>query len=111
MKSNKNIIQQVITGIKPDDNGILQIRDILVYDVPVSLTPEEILQQLTLWGKTISLQMKQQKKYQTVHLKIELTSFRLAQFKGNDGPVWTTDLGDTSSVVSSKVDTQRKKTM
>ncbi|EXX62921.1 hypothetical protein RirG_157200 [Rhizophagus irregularis DAOM 197198w] len=111
MKSNKNIIQQVITGIKPDDNGILQIRDILVYDVPVSLTPEEILQQLTLWEKTISLQMKQQKKYQTVHLKIELTSFHLAQFKGNDGPVWTTDLGDTSSVVSSKVDTQRKKTM
>ncbi|CAG8770060.1 22839_t:CDS:1, partial [Rhizophagus irregularis] len=41
------------------------IRDILVYDVPVSLTPEEILQQLTLWEKTISLQMKQQKKYQT----------------------------------------------
>ncbi|PKC52369.1 hypothetical protein RhiirA1_430251 [Rhizophagus irregularis] len=94
MKSNKNIIQQVITGHKPDDNGILQIRDILVYDVP-----------------TISLQMKQQKKYQTVHLKIELTSFHLAQFKGNDGPVWTTDLGDTGSVVSSKVDTQRKKTM
>ncbi|PKK62256.1 hypothetical protein RhiirC2_759776, partial [Rhizophagus irregularis] len=48
-------------------------------------------------GKTISLQTKQQKKYQTVHLKIELTSFRLAQFKGND-------------VVSCKVNTQRKKT-
>ncbi|PKK65025.1 hypothetical protein RhiirC2_755709, partial [Rhizophagus irregularis] len=66
-KSNKNIIQQVITGHKPDDN--------------VSLTPEEILQQLTLW------------KYQTVRLKIELTSFYLAQFEGNDGLVWTTDLG------------------
>ncbi|PKK65428.1 hypothetical protein RhiirC2_755063, partial [Rhizophagus irregularis] len=52
----------------------------------------EILQQLTLWGKTILLQTKQQKKYQTVCLKIELISFCLAQFEGNDG-VWTTDLG------------------
>ncbi|PKC55592.1 hypothetical protein RhiirA1_429486, partial [Rhizophagus irregularis] len=83
-----------ITGHKPDDDGTSQIRNILVYDVPVSLTPEEILQQLTLWIKTISLQTKQQKKYQTVHLKIELTSFHLAQFEGNDGLVWTTDLGE-----------------
>ncbi|CAB4418823.1 unnamed protein product [Rhizophagus irregularis] len=37
--------------------------------------------------------MKQQKKYQTVHLKIELNSLRLTQFEGNDDPVWTTDLG------------------
>ncbi|GBC32206.2 hypothetical protein GLOIN_2v1846149 [Rhizophagus irregularis DAOM 181602=DAOM 197198] len=44
-KSNKNIIQQVITGHKPDDDGTSWIRDILVYDIPVSLTPEEILQQ------------------------------------------------------------------
>ncbi|UZO08181.1 uncharacterized protein OCT59_028443 [Rhizophagus irregularis] len=44
-KSNKNIIQQVITGHKPDDDGTSRIRNILVYDVPVSLTPEEILQQ------------------------------------------------------------------
>ncbi|EXX50393.1 hypothetical protein RirG_271230 [Rhizophagus irregularis DAOM 197198w] len=92
-KSNKNIIQQVITGHKPNDDDTSRIRNILVYDVPVSLTPEEILQQLTLWGKTISLQMKQQKKYQTVRLKIELTSFCLAQFKGNDGLIWTTNLG------------------
>ncbi|CAB4438147.1 unnamed protein product [Rhizophagus irregularis] len=44
-------------------------------------------------GNTISLQMKQQKKYQTVRLKIELNSLRLTQFEGNDDPVWTTDLG------------------
>ncbi|EXX57302.1 hypothetical protein GLOIN_2v1469660 [Rhizophagus irregularis DAOM 181602=DAOM 197198] len=52
-KSNKNIIQQVITGHKPDDDGTSRIRDILrlVYDIPVSLTPEEILQQLTLWER------------------------------------------------------------
>ncbi|PKK58623.1 hypothetical protein RhiirC2_763297, partial [Rhizophagus irregularis] len=95
-KSNKNIIKQIITGHKPNDDDTSRIRDILVYDIPVSLTSEEILQQLTLWGKTISLQMKQQKKYQTVRLKIELTSFCLIQ-------------GNTGSVVSSKVNTQRKK--
>ncbi|CAB4426495.1 unnamed protein product [Rhizophagus irregularis] len=92
-KSNKNIIQQVITGHKPDDDGTSQVRDILVYDIPVSWMPEEILQKLTFWGNTISLQMKQQKKYQTVRLKIELNSLRLTQFEGNDDPVWTTDLG------------------
>ncbi|GET64409.1 hypothetical protein GLOIN_2v1834849 [Rhizophagus irregularis DAOM 181602=DAOM 197198] len=92
-KSNKNIIQQVITGHKPGDDGTSQVRDILVYDIPVSWTPEEILQKLTFWGNTISLQMKQQKKYQTVRLKIELNSLRLTQFEGNDDPVWTTDLG------------------
>ncbi|EXX55912.1 hypothetical protein RirG_220850 [Rhizophagus irregularis DAOM 197198w] len=92
-KSNKNIIQQVITGHKPGDDGTSQVRDILVYNIPVSWTPEEILQKLTFWGNTISLQMKQQKKYQTVRLKIELNSLRLTQFEGNDNPVWTTDLG------------------
>ncbi|CAB5343039.1 unnamed protein product [Rhizophagus irregularis] len=33
-KSNKNIIQQVITGHKPGDDGTSQVRDILVYDIP-----------------------------------------------------------------------------
>jgi len=48
-KSNKNLIQKVITGHKPTDVGPSRVRDILVYDVPVSWTPEEILKQLTLW--------------------------------------------------------------
>ena len=55
--------------------------------------PEDILKQLTLWGKTISLQTKPQRKYQTLRLKIELSTFRLAQFEVNENPVWTTDLG------------------
>ncbi|PKB94032.1 hypothetical protein RhiirA5_507753 [Rhizophagus irregularis] len=29
----------------------------------------------------------------TVHLSIELSTFRLAQFEVNENPVWTTDLG------------------
>jgi hypothetical protein len=37
--------------------------------------------------------MKHQRKYQTVRLKIELSTFRLAQFEVNENPAWTTDLG------------------
>ena len=85
--------QNVITGHKPTDEDTSRVRDILVYDVLVSLTPEDILKELTLWGKTISLQAKPQRKYQTLRLKIELNTFRLAQFEVNQDPVWTTDLG------------------
>ncbi|PKY55900.1 hypothetical protein RhiirA4_475734 [Rhizophagus irregularis] len=92
-KSNTNQIQNVITGHKPTDDDTSRVRDILVYDIPVSWTPEEILKQLTLWGKTISMQTKPQRKYQTLRLKIELSTFRLAQFEVNENPVWTTDLG------------------
>ena len=92
-KLNKHLIEKVITGHKPADDDTSRVRDILVYDIPVSWTAEYILQQLTLWGKPIDIQMKHQRKYQTVRLKIELSTFRLAQFEVNDNPVWTTDLG------------------
>ncbi|PKY58013.1 hypothetical protein RhiirA4_479553 [Rhizophagus irregularis] len=92
-KLNKHLIKKVITGHKPADDDTSKVRDILVYDVPVSWTAEYILQQLTLWGKPIDIQMKHQKKYQTVRLKIELSTFRLAQFEVNENPAWTTDLG------------------
>ncbi|GBC23774.1 hypothetical protein GLOIN_2v1662849 [Rhizophagus irregularis DAOM 181602=DAOM 197198] len=91
-KLNKHLIEKVITGHKPADDDTSRVRDILVYDVPVSWTAEYILQQLTLWGKPIDIQMKQQRKYQTVRLKIELSTLRLAQFEVNENPVWTTDL-------------------
>ncbi|PKY33448.1 hypothetical protein RhiirB3_452340 [Rhizophagus irregularis] len=68
-KSNKHLVQQVITGYIPTNEDTLRVRDILVYDIPVSWMLEEILKQLTLWGKTIT------------------------QFKVNENPVWTTDLG------------------
>ncbi|EXX63684.1 hypothetical protein RirG_150030 [Rhizophagus irregularis DAOM 197198w] len=92
-KSNKNLVKNVITGHIPTDDDTSRVRDILVYDIPVSWTPEDILKELTLWGKTISLQMKPQRKYQTLRLKIELSTFQLAQFEINEDPVWTTDLG------------------
>ncbi|EXX53133.1 uncharacterized protein OCT59_025390 [Rhizophagus irregularis] len=86
-KSNKTLIQNVITGHTLTDDDASRVRDILVYDVLVSWTPEDILKELTLWEKTISLQTKPQRKYQTLHLKIELSTFRLAQFEVNDNPV------------------------
>jgi len=92
-KLNKHLIEKVITGHKPADDDTSRVRDILVYDVPVSWTAEYILQQLTLWGKPIDIQMKHQRKYQTVRLKIELSIFHLAQFEVNENPAWTTDLG------------------
>ncbi|CAB4436734.1 unnamed protein product [Rhizophagus irregularis] len=92
-KLNKYLIEKVITGHKPTDDDTSRVRDILVYDIPVSWTAEYILQQLMLWGKPIDIQMKHQRKYQTVRLKIELSTFRLAQFEVNENPVWTTDLG------------------
>ncbi|PKY56209.1 hypothetical protein RhiirA4_94978, partial [Rhizophagus irregularis] len=64
-KSKNNLIEKVITGHKPADDDTSKVRDILVYDVPVSWTAEDILKQLTLWGKPIDIQMKRQRKYQT----------------------------------------------
>ncbi|CAB4420313.1 unnamed protein product [Rhizophagus irregularis] len=75
-KSNTNLVKNVITGHTPTDDDTSRVRDIMVYDVPVSWTPEDILKELTLWGKTISIQMKPQRKYQTLRLKIELSTFR-----------------------------------
>lgn len=74
----------MLTGYRPDDTS--KVRDILVYDIPVFWTPEQILQYLTLWEKTISITSKRQKKYQMVHIKIDLSSFRFAQFKANENP-------------------------
>ena len=39
------------------------------------------------------MQKKPQRKYQTLRLTIELSTFRLAQFEVNENPTWTTDLG------------------
>ncbi|GBC33502.1 hypothetical protein GLOIN_2v1765605 [Rhizophagus irregularis DAOM 181602=DAOM 197198] len=68
-KSNKNLVKNVITGHIPTDDDTSRVRDILVYDIPP------------------------QRKYQTLCLKIELSTFQLAQFEINEDPVWTTDLG------------------
>ncbi|CAB4436722.1 unnamed protein product [Rhizophagus irregularis] len=92
-KPQSQLLQKPEKSHKPTDDDTSRVRDILVYDIPVSWTAEYILQQLMLWGKPIDIQMKHQRKYQTVRLKIELSTFRLAQFEVNENPVWTTDLG------------------
>jgi hypothetical protein len=48
------------------------------------------MSELTLWGKTISISIKTQKKYHSLCVRIELNSFKAAAFDRKD---WTTDLG------------------
>ncbi|RGB21491.1 hypothetical protein C1646_787072 [Rhizophagus diaphanus] len=60
-KPDKRILQKIITGHTPSEDDTSRVKDILVYDIPVSWTPEKILQQLTLWEKTISMQTKPQR--------------------------------------------------
>ncbi|CAB4492754.1 unnamed protein product [Rhizophagus irregularis] len=48
-KSNKNIIQQVITGHKPGDDGTSQVRDILVYDIPTARGDRKLIGYFEKW--------------------------------------------------------------
>ncbi|RGB36967.1 hypothetical protein C1646_757457 [Rhizophagus diaphanus] len=67
-----------------------RIRDIIVYDIPYTWSSKKISAELKLWGNPIKLSIKKQHKYQTLRVKIALSSFSLPQFNNN----WTTDLGD-----------------
>ncbi|PKC01245.1 hypothetical protein RhiirA5_427028 [Rhizophagus irregularis] len=51
--------------------------------------PDKILVELKLWGNAIKCSVKRQHKYQTLRVKIALSSFALPQFN----KYWTTDLG------------------
>jgi hypothetical protein len=57
-----------------------KVHEIIVYDVPSTWQPEKIMNELTLWGKTISISIKMQKKYHLLHVKIELNSFKATAF-------------------------------
>jgi hypothetical protein len=48
------------------------------------------MNELTLWGKTLSISIKIQKKYHLLHVRIELNLFKAATFDQKD---WTTNLG------------------
>ncbi|RGB35342.1 hypothetical protein C1646_814790 [Rhizophagus diaphanus] len=54
------------------------------------------LAELKLWGNPIKLLIKRQHKYQTLRVKIALSSFSLPQFNNN----WTTDLGGIPDVTT-----------
>ena len=66
-----------------------RIRDIIVYDIPYTWDLQKILAELKLWGNAIKCSVKRQHKYQTLRVKIALSSFALPQFNN----FWTTDLG------------------
>jgi hypothetical protein len=67
-----------------------EVYEIMVYDIPSTWRPEKIMSELTLWGKTISISIKTQKKYHSLHVRIELNLFKAAAYDRKD---WTTDLG------------------
>jgi hypothetical protein len=87
-KTEHNAVLRVMTEHKP--TSYEKVTEIMVYDIPATWKPEKILNELTLWEKTISISIKTQRKYHTVRVRSELNSFKQAAFKRHD---WTTDLG------------------
>jgi hypothetical protein len=72
--------KKIITGHNISEMAISNIRDIIIYDVTVTWSPKKILNELTGWGTTISYTTKKQHKYQTLLVKITLSSFTLTSF-------------------------------
>ncbi|GBB97064.1 hypothetical protein RclHR1_29040001 [Rhizophagus clarus] len=63
----------VITGYQPAHNSQAFIRDIIVYDIPAKWDNYTIINALSAWGKVISMTVKWQKKYKTLHVKLEIS--------------------------------------
>ncbi|PKY57995.1 hypothetical protein RhiirA4_479506 [Rhizophagus irregularis] len=80
---------QILTGYEAVGDEQERIRDIIVYDIPYTWDLQKILAELKLWGNAIKCSVKRQHKYQTLRVKIALSSFALPQFN----KYWTTDLG------------------
>jgi hypothetical protein len=87
-KTQRQEVLKVMTDHKPTSHQ--KVHKIMVCDVPSTWRPEKIMNKLTLWGKTLSISIKTQKKYHSLHVRIELNSFKAATFDRKD---WTTDLG------------------
>ncbi|GES97625.1 hypothetical protein GLOIN_2v1700277 [Rhizophagus clarus] len=64
----------------------------MIYDIPAKWSHEILLNHLTKWGTTISMTIKRQKKYMTVHVRIALSSFTVSSF---DKGLWMYLLGNT----------------
>ncbi|RGB23774.1 hypothetical protein C1646_805900 [Rhizophagus diaphanus] len=88
-KSPDNETNQILTGYEAVRKEQERIQDIIVYDIPYTWDLQKILAELKLWGNTIKCSLKRQHKYQTLRVKIALSSFTLPQFN----KFWTTDLG------------------
>jgi hypothetical protein len=79
-------LEKIITGHPIPKDRKTKIRDIMIYDIPIEWSYEKILNELTAWGTTISATVKKQKKYQTVRVKIALSSFTVSSF---DKGLWS----------------------
>ncbi|CAB4437112.1 unnamed protein product [Rhizophagus irregularis] len=87
--SEPEVIQLFLTGYEAVKDERKRVRDIIVYDIPYTWDLPKILAELKLWGNAIKCSVKRQHKYQTLRVKIALSSFALPQFN----KYWTTDLG------------------
>ena len=68
------------------------IREVMVYDIPVTAPEELILEQIEKsWGKVIFISCKKQRKYQSVLVKIEFNDFTLGVFENG---TWVSSLGN-----------------
>ena len=86
--SEPEAITLFLTGYDAVGEELERIRDIIVYDIPYTWDLQKILAELKLWGNAIKCSVKRQHKYQTLRVKIALSSFALPQFN----KYWTTDL-------------------
>ncbi|GBB91048.1 hypothetical protein RclHR1_18150001 [Rhizophagus clarus] len=73
----------------PDDKKH-HVRDIFIYNIPISWSQEKIIAELQAWDDVISMTIKKQQKYQILRLKICLFFFILGSFDSN---IWQYSLG------------------
>ncbi|GBB86924.1 hypothetical protein RclHR1_13370010 [Rhizophagus clarus] len=86
-------VEKIFVDTNIPDEKVNNIRDIFVYDVPSSWSHEKILAEFKVQGDPISMTVKKQRKYQTLQIKICLSTFALASFEQG---IWQYSLGDIS---------------
>ncbi|GBB95020.1 hypothetical protein RclHR1_24610001 [Rhizophagus clarus] len=86
-------VEKIFVDTNIPDEKVNNIRDIFVYDVPSSWSHKKILAELKAWGDPISMTVKKQRKYQTLRIKICLSTFALTSFEQG---IWQYSLGDIS---------------
>ncbi|GES96119.1 hypothetical protein GLOIN_2v1765605 [Rhizophagus clarus] len=78
----------------PDDKKH-HVRDIFIYNIPISWSQEKIIAELQAWDDVISMTIKKQQKYQILRLKICLFFFILGSFDSN---IWQYSLGSQAQL-------------
>ncbi|GBC05631.1 hypothetical protein RclHR1_06330001 [Rhizophagus clarus] len=70
----ENEASTVITGYLPANNSQAFVRDIIVYDIPAKWDNYTTINALSAWKKVISMTIKRQKKYKTLHVNKMVSS-------------------------------------